>query len=348
MIYTLVERGYSIEILALTEREGTIDSDYGNETQIKYSVFNGNKVHFIAEVWRRALTHHYEYIIFDHVNLAASLSLLSFICSYRVWLCGIEAWPESINWEGKLGLLRASQRLAISEFTASKVKKKFQKLDIDVCELALDPLRYNPEIPIENNANFEALDGTVHQVGDRVILFVGRMAPGRFKGQESLLGAMPTILSKFPDAQLFLVGDGEDFGRIKQIAESLPASAKSSIFLPGHLSEEHLHYMFANCYLFAMPSRGEGFGFVYIEAMSYGKPCIGSHVDAASCLIEHERTGLLVSDPTSGEEVAKAIATLLDEPEIARSYGKAGKEKVEACYLFPQFRERFWKCLEIQ
>jgi len=88
-----------------------------------------------------------------------------------------------------------------------------------------------------------------------------------------------------------------------------------------------------------MPSRGEGFGLVYLQAMRAGLPCLGSRDDAAADVIVDGDTGLLVphQDP---EAIAGAVARLLTDESMRRRMGEAGHRRFETVFSYPRFRAR--------
>jgi glycosyltransferase involved in cell wall biosynthesis len=96
--------------------------------------------------------------------------------------------------------------------------------------------------------------------------------------------------------------------------------------------------------MFALPSRGEGFGLVYLEAMACGKPVIGGAHGGAPEVIEDGVTGYLVQhgDPV---QLATSIETLLANPEMAKEMGRRGKERVENEFRFNIFAKALKKIL---
>jgi glycosyltransferase involved in cell wall biosynthesis len=120
---------------------------------------------------------------------------------------------------------------------------------------------------------------------------------------------------------------------------------RARIFFPGCLPDDLLDLVYQKCYIFAMPSMGEGFGLVYLEAMLRGKACLGGRVDATPCVVRDGITGLLIDNPKSPEQVAEALNWFLSHPEETRGMGLAGYELVRSYYLFPHFQERFWKAI---
>ncbi len=286
-------------------------------------------------------------ILVDHINLASILAPFAIfgLCKYSVWLFGIEVFSPLPDWQGKLGLMNASRRIAISSFTKNKVKSSFPSLDIRVCDLALNLDEIPPSIDEEQPA-LCAVDGTLQTIADRAILHVGRMEfSERYKGHAEMLAAFPLVASNHPQTQLILAGDGNDRERLLGIARQLPSALQSRIFMPGYVDQALLERLYQACFAFALPSRGEGFGLVYLEAMARGKPCIGGGMDAAGTVIQDGITGLLVADPSDPGQVALAISTLLNDPSQAMTMGQAGMERVKENFLFPNFKERFLRAI---
>lgn len=356
VIHALGERNLTTDVLALNEARGvTQDVRYTAARCTSYSTYGGDKASFTSAVGKMLLRHQYDYVMFDHINLAFIGALLRFSrkCNYHVWVFGIEAFPPKPDWKGRLGLLGAKKVLAISRFTLSRITSQFPDLPIELCELALDPIRHSVDLPPEPeirvpSIDLLAVDGSKQSIGPRCVLHVGRMVSrDRYKGQDSLLRAFPAIAAQYPDAQLVLAGQGDDYESIYAKARSLSPALQGRVFMPGFVDSELLNQLYHACYLFAMPSVGEGFGLVFLEAMSRAKPCIGGNRDATSCVIENDVTGLLVDDPRSPEQVAGAILRLLKSPEQARAMGLAGYDRVRSRFLYPHFASRFWKIINM-
>lgn len=352
MVHALARAGCALDIFVLTEPSGAFpDERYLCSARSTYHTFGGNKLAFAAAVWQALWTNHYRWVFADHVNVASILAPLRWRHDYFVWLCGVEVFPPRPDWEGRLGLTGATQRLAISEYTYQSVTARFPNLSVSVVDLALDPVRHRV-VPLDSLALGEpvvlnAVDGSASTLGNRVVLHVGRMAVGeRYKGQDSLLRAFPLVLHEHPEAQLVLVGQGDDRPRLESLARSFPSAVQSRVFFTGYASDELLERLYRQSYVFAMPSLGEGFGLVYLEAMSRGKPCLGGRADATPFVVRDGLTGLLVDDPRSAKQIAAALNWFLNHPEETRRMGQAGYDLVRSHYLFEHFYERFWQAVE--
>jgi phosphatidylinositol alpha-1,6-mannosyltransferase len=186
-----------------------------------------------------------------------------------------------------------------------------------------------------------AVDGPLLARLDRgFLLIAGRMDPReRYKGHDQLLEA----LTAFSDARLVVAGDGDDRRRLEEKANALGIGERTTF--TGFVSEATLAELYRRCAAFVMPSRGEGFGLVYLEAMRAGKPVLAARGSAAAEIVIDGATGLLV-DPDDREELRTAVDRLLGYPGEARRMGEAGSERWQREYGIARFRERLRPMLE--
>jgi phosphatidylinositol alpha-1,6-mannosyltransferase len=159
----------------------------------------------------------------------------------------------------------------------------------------------------------------------------------RYKGHDQLILAWPRVLAEVPDASLVLIGRGDDVERLRAKAAALGLGR--TVHFPGFLPDAALRAVLRHSAVFAMPSRGEGFGLVYLQAMRAGIPCLGSRDDAAADVIIDGETGLLVprQDP---DAIAGALARLLTDEGMRRRMGDAGRRRFDNVFTYPRFRAR--------
>src|SRR6185436_2909145 len=134
-----------------------------------------------------------------------------------------------------------------------------------------------------------------------------------------------------PDAQLLIVGSGDDRQRLEQRAAG--SSVALSIIFTGFVDDSALHALYERAAVFALPSRGEGFGLVYLEAMAHRLPCVGSTHDAAGEVILDGQTGRLVEQDDLSA-MASAISSLLQDEAERRRMGLAGQERLSNVFSF--------------
>ena len=159
-----------------------------------------------------------------------------------------------------------------------------------------------------------------------------------------MISALPRVLNNAPDTSLVLVGDGDDRLRLEHLARNLGVS-ECVHFLYG-LSPAQLFACYANCDVFALPSKGEGFGLVFLEAMACAKPVVGGAHGGIPDIVEDGVTGLLVPHGDA-ERLAQALETLLNHPNEAAEMGARGRERVQKDYTFEEFQSRLTRILNV-
>jgi glycosyltransferase involved in cell wall biosynthesis len=149
--------------------------------------------------------------------------------------------------------------------------------------------------------------------GRPTLLTIGRMnASEGFKGFDEVINLMPQLKALVPGIVYMAVGDGTDRARLRQKADDLGLSR--DVIFTGYIPEEEKadHYRAADA--FVMPSRGEGFGIVFLEALACGIPVLGSRVDGGRDALMDGQLGLLV-DPGDPEETLAGILQVLSRPK---------------------------------
>jgi phosphatidylinositol alpha-1,6-mannosyltransferase len=235
---------------------------------------------------------------------------------YAVFIHGIEVWrPLTIAQHAVLA--GAALRLANSEHTASRVRALHPSLGpIAACPLALPddahPGDRETALPVA--------------VGPHAVIIVARLdAAERYKGHDALLDAWPAVRARVADAQLVVVGEGDDGPRLRAKAATLGVA--DAVLFTGFVDAPVRDALYDRAAVFAMPSRGEGFGLAYLEAMSHGLPCIGSTHDAAGEIVDDAVTGFLV-DQADPAALADRIIRLLVDPDLRAAMGARGRARV--------------------
>jgi glycosyltransferase involved in cell wall biosynthesis len=157
------------------------------------------------------------------------------------------------------------------------------------------------------------LPGTPHESPGARILFVGRLVPE--KGADLAIRALPAVLESYPDAQLEIVGDGPERGRLENSAKLLNVSARVSFV--GALPADALPPKYRAATLCVVPSRSEGFGLVAIEAMACGCPVVVSDLPSLKKTAMDGDAAVVVPSENA-MALAVAIVRLLDDrPRMA-------------------------------
>lgn len=158
--------------------------------------------------------------------------------------------------------------------------------------------------------------------GKRRLLAVGRLS--YYKGFDVLLRS----LAQLPQCALLLIGGGENEAALREQIRS--AGLEDRVRMTGQAEQSLLDQAYAQAEIFCLPSldRAEAFGMVLLEAMRAGLPCVASAIAGSGVteVVVHESTGLLVA-PGDAAALTAALQRLHRQPELARRWGEAGRQR---------------------
>jgi glycosyltransferase involved in cell wall biosynthesis len=234
---------------------------------------------------------------------------------------GVEVWGHL---GGRLGQALRSVKgiLPVSGFTRDVIHRE---AGVPMSRMQVVPNTFREECFTPGAKPVSLLERYGLQAGQPVLFTVGRLAAAeRYKGQDQVLRALPQILRELPALKYVIGGRGDDEARLRQLAAEL--GVESQVIFTGFIPEQELadHYRLADLYV--MPSRGEGFGIVYLESLACGRPCLVGDSDASPEAIDHGRLGFVVP-PCDTDAIARAVLSFflrrhdkpwLHEPESLR------------------------------
>jgi phosphatidylinositol alpha-1,6-mannosyltransferase len=282
----------------------------------------GSRLRFAAALWQP--NDSYTHFMYTHLGIArAHCNLSRLRRPYAVWVHGIEVWDD-VRPDYLRSANSADMIIAHTEFArrrAALTNKVFNRAEI--CWLG------TPEDDAAEPVRFE---------DSPIALVVGRLEVGRCKGHDQLIACWPKVVSAVKDARLVIVGAGPDAERLRKLAAASPAA--KNIDCLGFVPEEDMAALWRRTHVFAMPSRGEGFGLVYIEAMRYGVPVIASIHDAGQEVNIDGETGYNVSLDRRGE-LDDRLVELLSSPSLLSRMGAAGQARWHKHFRFSAFKQRF-------
>lgn len=302
---------------------GLYDRDRNNDLGVDIVGARGSRVRYTAAIHAAALgsTH------FVYDSLAMTRAHNRFPLCRRpllAWICGIEVWEDArvirVN-----AARRADVLVAISTYTRERAERAHGGFSrAEVCWLGTE----SDEVP------------SLARPSDNppTVLMLGRLERGRDKGHRALIDCWPAVTSAVRDARLLIVGSGSDLEAIRQQAAASPA--RDRIEVRGFIGDTEVERVWAQTTVFAMPSRGEGFGLVYVEAMRHGVPVVASVHDAAPEINVEGETGYNV-DLDRPTELPERVIHLLRNPSLATRLGANGRARWARHFTFSAFRQRF-------
>jgi phosphatidylinositol alpha-1,6-mannosyltransferase len=318
--------------------------DAGEERELcsyptQYGRFEGcgrKKSVFVLKAARHVITRRDAVAVVGHIGqapVAWAFQKLGFIRSYVLVLHGIEAW-EKVPWLDRRAARAAACIVATTQYTAREfsVHNRIPPDRMRVIPLALE--EETLEVPVsarKTNA-------------DLSILTVGRfLIAERYKGVDTLIEATRKARNAGAPVSLLVAGDGDDAPRLNELTSRL--GLDRYVTFVGAVSNDNLQQLYAECDVFAMPSKGEGFGIVFLEAMSHAKVCIGGNHGGTPEVISHGVDGYLVNHGDV-DQLARCLIELCHNPALRSQMGLKAYEKVKARYVFPHMRVNWFHLLK--
>jgi phosphatidylinositol alpha-1,6-mannosyltransferase len=266
----------------------------------------------LAWSWRAlslAMQQRCDVIFCGHLNAIPLAAMIAKLKRSPLWVQvhGIEAWHDRGS-AVRRGLEQAALVTSVSRYTRQRL---LAWSDVDPTIVRVLPNTFAADFrPGTRRQDLAVRHGLV---GKRVILTVGRLAAGeRYKGHDRIIRALPEVARTVPEAIYLIVGSGDDQLRLQQ--EARQAGVADRVIFAGQVSDAELPDYFALANVFAMPSTGEGFGIVFLEAAASGLPVIGGNRDGSVDALADGMIGRTV-DPDSGEDLARALVEALQGRE---------------------------------
>ena len=181
---------------------------------------------------------------------------------------------------------------------------------------------------------------------DKVLATVARVLPR--KGQDTVIKALPEIISEIPNVKYLVVGEGRYLEKFKQLSEELGVG-EHVIFTGGVRHEDALDYYDISD-IFIMPNRDwnnkiEGLPNAILEASARSKPVIGGNHGGSVEAVEDGVTGILV-DPENVSDTARAALAILRDQELAQKMGTEGRRRIKRAHTEKSMIENYSEALK--
>ncbi|HEV7330150.1 MAG TPA: glycosyltransferase family 4 protein [Flavisolibacter sp.] len=332
------ERGMNIQVYSAYDQTQDVDSRY-----IPATVFRGFSGSRKTFAWHSLHTgRKARVVVLSHINLLSvgyAIKKLSPATKLVLLAHGIEVWSPLAAWKRK-ALQACDKVLAVSSFTRERMRELFglDENKLQVLNNCIDPFL----TPLPGAAALERLRqkyGLARK--DKIVLTLTRLEEKeRPKGYDDVMQAVKSLQTEYPGLRYFLVGKATagEKARLDGLIRDL--GLESTVILPGFVPEEDLAAYFALADVFIMPSRKEGFGIVFIEALYYGLPVIAGNRDGSVDALAGGKFGQLV-DPGDGSAVRTALQHCLEGADAFLPE----RESVLAHFGFPVYKKKLWQAL---
>lgn len=325
-----------IDAFAYSLYDSNCDENYFSK--LFFKGYYGKKVPFVVN----SILHSFKFdtIILGHINLALIGAVIKKIKpKIKIILIthGIEVWKEQNGLKKKI-LQCTDEIFSVSSFTKNKMLETNSYLNAN--KIKIFPNTIDPYFQFQTQ--FNKPDYLLKRYGidenTKVLLTVTRLANSeQYKGYDFVIEALPQILYKNNNSiKYFIGGKGqtEELIRVKKLIQQ--NNIQEQVQLLGFINNEELidHYLLAD--VFVMPSKGEGFGIVFIEAAACGCKVIAGNKDGSVDALQNGELGTLIN-PDSVEDLEQAILENLNN----NNHNPATlQQKVVSSFGFPVFKER--------
>jgi len=309
--------GYDPQLLSL------LDETEGHIEDVPWRTTRGNRLLFAAAAHKAAFT--CDRFLYDSVSTArAHPRMWPLRRPYALWMHGIEVW-NSLHKDRARALRAAELVIANSHTTVQRFQKVHGEIQTaQVCWLATD----SDQPP----ARHQKLNGPP------TVLVLGRIdLANPYKGHAELVACWPDVIAAVPEARLVFAGGGDGLPHLERLVAACPAAA--SISIEGFVAQERLESLWQGATVFALPSRAEGFGLVYIEAMRHSTPVIASIHDAGNEINLDGISGYNVNLDLQ-YHLPEKIIEILSDPQLADFLGKQAFDRWDKFFRFSVFEQR--------
>lgn len=289
----------------------------------------GRRAKFVLRV--RAAAARSDVVFYDSLSMARAHFLFGRARGKGVvgWMHGTEVWegarPDRIETANRLSLL-----LTNTEYTRDRAARLHPDLKrAQVCWLGT-----------EEDSRPESVARPLHPP---TAMILSRIDGVLYKGHRELVAVWPDVTKRVPGARLVIVGSGPGLSNVRRLVAA--SAACGQIDITGYVEEECIDELWRDVDLLAMPSIGEGFGLVYIEAMRRGIPVIASRQDGGQEVNVDGVTGFNV-DRDQPSALVEALVIMLGDGPRSRVMGSAAQRRWQAHFTFGAFRQRFFAVLE--
>jgi len=265
-------------------------------------------------------------IFCGHVFMAGLAWVLARMIGAKLVIAahGIEVWDRP-NWIARKAMRSAEFIVCASRDTRSRMLRSLDLIPENV--IVINNTVSDVFTPGESQSRRRELG-----LGSSIVLLsISRLdSSQRYKGQDRVIPLLPGLLAAGLDVVYLIGGEGPDRARLERLAMEFGVSAEVRFL--GRVPAEALPDLYRAADLFVMPSSGEGFGIVYLEAMASGTPALGLAVGGATDALAEGALGYCVSE----SKLALALSAALAVPRDATGL----TQKVRDRFGFEKFQQR--------
>jgi len=314
-------------VFSMYDKNTDRDSRYLSKKQFKG--FGGNRERFVIESFLTGLKA--DVILLSHIHLINIVYFIKKIYpNKKIYLLahGIEIWKKFSD--AKLKMLKQLDKIiCVSAFTAQKVMDMHHipPARIEILNNCLDPFYHlatnfeKPQLLLDRyNLNNEHL----------ILFSLSRLSSSeKYKGYDHTIELLPKLLESYPNLVYLLAGKWDTAEKKRLDDLIIKNKLENQIKMIGFIDEAELTEHFLLSDLFILPSKKEGFGIVFIEAMASGLRVIAGNKDGSVDALRGGALGTLV-DPDDQQDILSSIYSVLGHTQTQHEKEKLREKCIQA------------------
>jgi glycosyltransferase involved in cell wall biosynthesis len=299
---------------------------------------------FCSLLMEQTLIQRPDLAIITHLHFAPAAYVLKRLFGLRYWVSahGLEAWGPMSRLLRR-ALRNADRILSVSRHTQQRMVET-QRLD--PARFFVLPNAVKEEVFFPTGKPIHLLRRYGLEAGQKILFTLARLdSPDRYKGYDRVIDSLDRIRRMVPDVHYILSGRGAENKRIRRRVRRL--GLQQHVTLTGFLPDRDLRDHYNLCDLFVMPSQGEGFGIVYLEALACGRPVLAGNEDGSREPLLGGELGALVNPQDQSALTERIVDLLLARSPSDRFYdtGYLRRRTIEH-FGFEAFKERLGRLLK--
>ena len=268
----------------------------------------GRLAYSLAALWIIKAHRPIDIVFCGHLFMVPLAAAITTLLRAKLWVQvhGIEAW-QALSGLHRRSIGAAALVTSVSRYTRGRL---LEWIGIDPARVKVLPNTVDPRFHPGPKRGY-LLDR--HDArGKKILMTVSRLASSeRYKGHDRVIRSLPQVLLHHPETIYLIVGDGDDRPRLEALASEFAVQDK--VRFAGLVAGEELPDYYRLADVLVMPSTGEGFGIVFLEAMACAIDVIGGNQDGSIDPLGDGAVGSAI-DPEDSEELVSAISAALRKP----------------------------------
>ncbi|MBC7588819.1 MAG: glycosyltransferase family 4 protein [Chitinophagaceae bacterium] len=303
----------------------------------RFKGFGGDRIYFAFSSLVKS--YKFDVVVIGHINLSVIGRLIKKLrpsIKLVVIAHGIEVWKTHTGHKRKL-LDSADIILSVSQFTKDKIIEFNPTINPDKIKIFPNTIDPYFDAPTSFKKPAYLLERYHLDTNAQIIITVTRLSfSEKYKGYDSTIKLMNKIVEANPKVHYLICGKADKNESDRVIEMISNNNVGNEITLTGFIKDEELidHYLLGD--VFVMPSKKEGFGIVFIEAMACGLKVIAGSKDGSVDALKNGELGMLI-DPDSKEELEVAIQQSLNN---TNHDPLSIQQKVYDAFGFHRYKER--------